>query len=500
MSQHLATPPFLSIVVAGESRTPQPAPRLHYAIEVLFETLIGVKIDVHYAHDTTEIDNTSVLYIIPDTQLHTFVGYLPSFESYPAPTSIPFLALSGDTLFRSDMQPLAPVCEQFGNMPALFPIPTLPRSAKLIRAHIEGAQLFSLLPFDLLTMLFFLVTRYEEYLPFTQNNPTTTDEHGRFRAAASVAHREGFLHLPLLNIWANHLRTELARLYPALHFEPRAYRFVPTYDIDMAWSYRHKTWQQLIGHSLRSAVAGDWRSFHDRFAVWAGKQPDPFDTFDYLDALHNKHAAHIPNALYFWLLGDYGKHDKNSPPEGEAMQTLIRKVAANPLYTMGIHPSYKAATVDHDRQLQTEIVRLERATSTLTDHSRQHYLLLHFPETYQRLLGLAMFPLHNDYTMGYADAIGFRASIATPYRWFDLAENETTELIVHPFAFMDVTLQQYLRYDANEAITAATQLIEEVRRHGGTLYTLWHNSSLSERAPFVGWRRVYEAILDAAAR
>src|ERR1700730_1497062 len=50
-------------------------------------------------------------------------------------------------------------------------------------------------PFDIFAATFFLLSRYEEYLPHEK------DEYGRFSHKVSIAHREGFLHLPLVNFW-----------------------------------------------------------------------------------------------------------------------------------------------------------------------------------------------------------------------------------------------------------------------------------------------------------
>ena len=49
--------------------------------------------------------------------------------------------------------------------------------------------------FDLFAGIFYQITRYEEYLPHQK------DVYGRYAHQNSVAVKEGFLHLPLVNIW-----------------------------------------------------------------------------------------------------------------------------------------------------------------------------------------------------------------------------------------------------------------------------------------------------------
>ncbi|MEF8810095.1 MAG: hypothetical protein V5A47_04160 [Bacteroidales bacterium] len=54
----------------------------------------------------------------------------------------------------------------------------------------------SSIPFDIFAASFFLVSRYEEYLPFS------SDEHGRFEAKQSLAYTSSFLQEPIVDQWA----------------------------------------------------------------------------------------------------------------------------------------------------------------------------------------------------------------------------------------------------------------------------------------------------------
>ncbi len=61
--------------------------------------------------------------------------------------------------------------------------------------------------------------------------------------------------------------------------------------------------------------------------------------------------------------------------------------------------------------------------------SRQHFLMLRFPDTYRQLMA---FGIDEDYTMGYSTVAGFRAGICTPYMFFDLERNRPCSLRVFP--------------------------------------------------------------------
>ena len=104
----------------------------------------------------------------------------------------------------------------------------------------------------------------------------------------------------------------------------------------------------------------------------------------------------------------------------------------------------------------------------------------------------------DDYSMGYSDDIGFRAGIAQQFNWFDLEQDQKTNLIVHPFQVMDVTLKNYLKLSQEEAIEKVSEMINGVRLVGGEFCTLWHNSSLSEKKDWKGWTHIYEEIVKKA--
>ena len=67
--------------------------------------------------------------------------------------------------------------------------------------------------------------------------------------------------------------------------------------------------------------------------------------------------------------------------------------------------------------MKKEKNRLEGITNMQTKRSRQHYLRFSLPETYQQLIDLE---IEEDYSMGYASHVGFRASTCTPFYFYDL--------------------------------------------------------------------------------
>jgi hypothetical protein len=330
--------------------------------------------------------------------------------------------------------------------------------------------------FDFLARTFYLVSRMEEYSTDLSSgtHDAQRDEHDRYPSAHSLVMRFGWLERPLVNEYAQILANALRKQFPILQVTLPKFEQQFTYDIDMAWMFRHKNMKRHVATSIKKVLQRDWHFLQTQLQVATGKMTDPYFVFDWLDALH-ENKSNLP--LFFWLLGNYNRFDKNVSVNVPAFRQLIRRIADK--YPVGLHPSYRSN--DDFLQLQNEKNRLEDITEQPCTRSRQHFLKLSLPKTYRQLLDIG---ITDDFTMGYPDAVGFRASIATPFRWFDLERDETTTLTIHPFAAMDVTLKHYLQCNSKQAFEAIARLKKNIEQCGGTLTTLWHNSSFS---PTEGW-------------
>jgi hypothetical protein len=99
--------------------------------------------------------------------------------------------------------------------------------------------------------------------------------------------------------------------------------------------------------------------------------------------------------------------------------------------------------------------------------------------------------------MCFHDEPGFRAGIARPFMFYDLAEEKETGLRIIPFEVMDVTLYEYKKLDPAASGELVSGLIDETRRAGGLFVSLWHNTSLLETPCGREWRNVFETMLKA---
>ncbi|MBN2614099.1 MAG: polysaccharide deacetylase family protein [Bacteroidales bacterium] len=341
----------------------------------------------------------------------------------------------------------------------------------------------SVLPFDVFSAIFYLVSRYEEYLPFVR------DQHGRFAAHLSISTKLNILQRPMVNLWALEVKKVILERYPEFQFPDKKFRFIATYDVDSAWAFSQKGFFRTLGGFYLALKNWRLRDMLFRAKVLFNKEKDPFDTFDLQMEYQRKYNL---RPLYFILFGQYTRFDKNISIHNRRFRRLVKWIAD--YATVGVHPSYYST--DFPELLKKEKTALEDLLKTDIKHSRQHFLKLTLPDTYQNFIENDIL---EDYTMGYAALPGFRAGICDTYRFYDLDLEVETKLRIHPFTVMDGTLKDYMHLGPTEAIERIRQLMNEVKQVNGTFISLWHNESLSNKKRWRGWRRVYENMLEMAS-
>lgn len=338
----------------------------------------------------------------------------------------------------------------------------------------------SLLPFDPFAACFFIITRMEEYFP------TERDGHGRFTHDKSVLSAIGYLRMPVVNKWCMLLANSLKDVYPGLSFPVMPFRYLPTIDVDNAFAYAGKSIFRNLGGAVRQLGSNGLVGLAKRWSVLTGKAKDPYDTYDYL---FHQFKGHEEDVRFFIHLGDRSRFDTPVSWESKRFRKLVSLIHSH--FQSGIHPSYLASMEPGSQRVEMEKKRFRNLTGVDPLISRQHFLMLRFPETYRKLLAAG---ITADHSMGYADYIGFRAGTATPFRFFDLIANEVTDLMIYPFQAMDVTLKNYMKLSPDVAIEKVLTLMDEVKATGGWFSIIWHNESLSGTGEWKEYRKVFETI------
>lgn len=333
---------------------------------------------------------------------------------------------------------------------------------------------------DVIAFIFYLVSRYEEYLPHAK------DEHGRFLHTASVLWQLNALHFPFADELAVQIFATLLPEEVVLKHLKRGYRFEHTLDIDQAYQSRGKGGIRNAGGFLKNVGKGDWT------AVWGRMQAilrkDIFDTHTFIHSLQDKYKF---RQTVFFLVGRHSDFDPGLPAGSVHLKKLIQQYVA--LGDVGLHPSYLSSK--QEDLIEQEKNVLESIAGKIVIASRQHFLRFALPDTYQALEAAG---IQQEYSMGYADFNGFRAGTCRPFTWFNPATNQKGKLRVYPLSCMDGTLLVSCGNNMEQMLEEAKQRVDACASYGGIFISLFHNHLLTNDAVGKRWKILYESLIRHA--
>ena len=346
---------------------------------------------------------------------------------------------------------------------------------------------------DVFGSVFFLLARYEEIAQ------PAADDHDRFPGFASLAAVEGFMERPLGDEYVELLWVAMQHLWPTLERRPSAFRLRLTHDVDQPWAALG-----LHPVALGRGVTGDLLRRHDPgLAVrrarsgWAARSgrvdDDPLDTFDLL--MDTSERWGLTSTFYFQAVSPGDEFGPSYRLDDPNITRLIGRIHDRG-HTLGLHGSYDSWRSSERIRAEFETLRAACRGLGFDQDSwgtRQHYLRFGNPQTW-RNHELAGF--EHDSTLGYADALGFRAGTSREYQVFDLLARRALSLRERPLLIMDATVFGYMGLDPDEAASRARVVVAACRRHGGDAVICYHNSSLPRERD----RAVYRELIEDLAR
>lgn len=425
----------------------QPSSRALYAVEELLRGILGWEVvRVASVEELAHVDGPKLTYgqVRVPGALHVVPhGWLNS---------------TGLALFD-------PQVVEVGDLPMLFPV--------------DGGDL----PFDPFAAVFFQLSRFEEWVGLEQ------DKHGRPITEQLHAVRHGYVHRPVVDEWALLLATTWRKMDPSVPLPQRSYRQFVTVDLDNGLKYLGRPLWRSCGSLVRDLLNGRWAEVPKRLRVLSGAARDPFILDEAVRSLFQKAAQ---RTIFFVLAAPRGEWDHAVPVEHSAYAPQLRALAER--FEVGLHPSYFSS--DRPTLIADERARLQQVIQRPVDRSRQHFLKLRVDST---LAELERSGFTEEHSLGLHDTLGFRCGTCTPYRWYDLATERPTSLVVHPFTVMDNTLREKLHLDVADAVEAVRPIIAAVKRVDGTFIGLWHESFLEATDEAPSWRTAILRIIEEAA-
>jgi peptidoglycan/xylan/chitin deacetylase (PgdA/CDA1 family) len=248
-----------------------------------------------------------------------------------------------------------------------------------------------------------------------------------------------------------------------------------THDVD-----RVKKTYQCVTHFLR-----DRRFYHFKSIL---ENPNPYWTFDTIIELEEKYGVRST----FFFLNESKKHNYFRPSTYKI--TFGRYDILNPKivdiikrldeggWEIGLHGSYDS--FNDIALLQKEKTTLEKILKKPILGTRQHYLHLNIPQTWeiQRDIGLSY-----DSSYGYLDKVGYRGNFYNPFRPFN------DKFLVIPLTIMDGALfKSGVNFD--DAWSQCMNIFDIAEKMGGLVTIVWHIIEFNENE-FPGQKALYEKII-----
>ena len=189
------------------------------------------------------------------------------------------------------------------------------------------------------------------------------------------------------------------------------------------------------------------------------------------------------------MLSEYTTYDTNISPSSFVYKSLIKSIAD--YVDVGLMPSH--FTMKNGVKLKKEKDRMDQVVNRPILKSRHHYVRMILPDTYQNLVELG---IEEDYSMGYMDDTGFRASTCTPFYFYDLDFEIQIPIKLFPFAVSELTLIKQFNYVPAVAKSKINELIDEVKNVDGTFIMIFHNKTLAKNSHNQNWNQVYIDIIS----
>lgn len=328
---------------------------------------------------------------------------------------------------------------------------------------------------DPIASIFFTLSRYEEYVC------EKSDEYGRFPLAESVVPKEWLLK-SMSDRWAEKV---LALAGISEIPKQKSVQLIPSFDIDNTYAYKLKSGKRKYLSIFKDILGLNFDRIKERKAVLKGGEQDPYDTFSKIKSV----AKQFPATKIFWLIGKWGEKDRNISIQDLEHRKLIKSLSDEGL-EIGLHPSF--ASFKQKETMEREKKELESVCGSEITLSRQHFLRFQASSTFSDLHSIGF---QHEYSMGFAEHVGFRSGTARSHKWFDLSQNKSTEFVLHPFAYMDGTLREYMKLSVEECKKIIRQLFDEVKRYGGDFIFIWHNETIGDYGNWKGWSEVLDFTL-----
>lgn len=424
---------------------------------LVFTHNITPRIKYVFKHVLTSLLNVEINFT---TKVEVFIAHEGPKMSYThKPLGDEFFVRSTSLLFETSVEDVAITVSKWGEIPCFFKI----------------RDEASFLPYDIFAASFYLLSRYEEYLPHVK------DQDGRYPFTESVAYRYQFLDIPVIDYWV----LNFSKIYndffsEAISLGKGTENTKILIAVERAYAYKNVGFIRSFGGFVKDFTRLRLKSVFRRIRVVLGFLRDPNDTFNWIIGVQKNCKKKF---TVFFQVADYDGVSRNIKFSKTKFTTLIKMVAD--YCEVGLFISSQAAS--DVKKFRLERKRLEHIVHRKLESTVTFKNILDIPNGFREKLDQEVV---KDYSMLYKGVLGFRAGTSFSFQFYDLDFEMVTPLHLHT---VSVNIEDTLSH-ASKVIdrVAIDNIMLHCKKVNGTFTILFKNTSFSDRRP----RNLLKAILN----
>lgn len=323
------------------------------------------------------------------------------------------------------------------------------------------------LPFDVFAASFYLITRYEEYLPQVK------DTLGRFAASSSIASQNHFLEIPVIDLWIEKFREELESRFEITLSRKRETQIITAIETASVYQYRNRALIPVIKSFYESIKGFKLRKIFRQIGVHFRLTKDPYDVYEIMLRVYKESIATLPKrlkrarrVLYLFHLGDYNNVNDGVSYRTRSYRELIKHIAD--YLEIGLRFSYG---ID-GHKINKESERFEYITNRPLHKTMTAFSKISMPGHYKQLVDMDTI---EDYSMGYTNVPGYRASTSHSFFFYDLDYEVQTPLRVFPYALHYRSIEHFMLNGQQSIIDT---LLQYADRTSGNFIVIFDNAQL----------------------
>lgn len=343
---------------------------------------------------------------------------------------------------------------------------------------------------DIIYSSFFLLSRKEEIIKRDKR-----DQYGRFLLKYSFLKNNDLIYRPIVDEYSKYL-TYLVYKFIGKEklFRPNFSKIWLTHDVDSPFYFSSFfNFGIYLAKNIVKFILPNYQSNFRALKSILGIEKDEYYTFPYIIDCDSKFIGKLSEldveVIYFLITAKASVRNGYCDIRSKKFTQLLALLKSSKA-SFGIHLSHDSGI--NPQNITKELYRYPFDKKNKL-YSRHHYLRWREPEQF---LEMEKNGITDDFTLSFADSIGFRVGTSRSYCFIDPLTGNLSNLKIHPLEIMECSLgnPNYMGLDYKNALDKSITVINNVFKYNGELNILFHNSSFSDK--FFNYKKLYTDLFN----